>query len=88
MRTTWRRHAPENVVEGGISLVVWLRIVTRGSRTMVALIGATIVCHAQSRDSRWEYGQYKVGETVTGWALMMDCLQVGVMEMDCAAQGV
>jgi len=70
MRTTWRWHATEDVIEGGISLVVWLRIVTSGSRTMVALIRAAIVCHAQSRDSSYGYRQAKVGGEITGWAWM------------------
>lgn len=72
MGTTWRRHAPEDIVESRISLMVWLSIVTSGSRAMVALVGATIVCHAQSRDSRCRSLQVKGGGEVTGWASMSD----------------
>lgn len=87
VRATWGRHTPKDVVEGGISLVVWLSVVPSGSRPVVALVGTSIVCHAQSRDGRCGQLQAGVGGKITGWASMRARWEVGDMEIDCAAQG-
>ena len=52
LRSPWGRRTAEYVMERSISLMVGLAARVRVSGTIIAGLGRTIVCHAQSRDSR------------------------------------
>ena len=52
LRSSWRRRPSEYVVESGVPVTIGRATIARASGSMVARLGATIVCHAQSRDSR------------------------------------
>lgn len=53
VRSSRRRHSAKNVVEGGVSLMFPCGAISGGPRAMVTRVRRTIVCHAQSRGSRY-----------------------------------